>query len=103
MIQQFMSLYGSPAVTVDLYLANSVQLEIREVQISSVVLEHLKMQTTSQPPLISKSCAISQALTLFRPLQPPPPKSLLGAMPGDGKGLESTELFSPEGDAMDVE
>ncbi|KAF9244843.1 hypothetical protein BU15DRAFT_59038 [Melanogaster broomeanus] len=85
---------------------DSGQLEIKEVQISSVVLERLKMQTTSRPPLIPISCAVSQALILFRPLRPPSPKSTLGAMLGDGEGLASTEIttpFVPEGDAMDVE
>ncbi|KAF9220273.1 hypothetical protein BS17DRAFT_769493 [Gyrodon lividus] len=65
------------------------------------------IQQPTLPPLqtdMEVESDIDCSLTLFQPLQPPPPKSTLGVMPSDGKGLESTEittLFVPEGDAMD--
>ncbi|KIJ18833.1 hypothetical protein PAXINDRAFT_8207 [Paxillus involutus ATCC 200175] len=84
----------------------SRQLQIKEVQISSVVLEQLKKQTNSPPPLIPISSPVSQALVLFRPLQPPSQKSIMGGVLGDDEGQESAGVATPllpEGDAMDVE
>ncbi|KIK92178.1 hypothetical protein PAXRUDRAFT_830208 [Paxillus rubicundulus Ve08.2h10] len=85
----------------------SRRLQIKEVQISSVILEQLKKQTKSPPPLIPISPPASQALVLFRPLRPPSPKSIIlgGVLSGD-EGQESARAANAlmlEDDAMDVE
>ncbi|KAF8836744.1 hypothetical protein BDN67DRAFT_1014414 [Paxillus ammoniavirescens] len=84
----------------------SRRLQIKEVQISSVVLEQLKKQTNSPPPLIPISSPVSQALVIFRPLRPPSPKFIMGRALDDDEGQESARVATPllpEGDAMDVE
>ncbi|KIJ67664.1 hypothetical protein HYDPIDRAFT_25143 [Hydnomerulius pinastri MD-312] len=81
------------------------ELEIKEVKVSSVVLERLKRQAKSPPPLIPISTPVSQALILFRPLRPPSPFSFSKELEDDDEPVSTVvaPLVVAEDDAMDVE
>lgn len=92
------------------------ELVIREVEISSAVLERLKQQAKSAAPLIPISSPASQALVLFRPLRPPSLSGKLSskeAEDDEGEDEESAAVQTsaptsapvviPDDDAMDVE
>lgn len=77
----------------------SGQLDIKEVQIPSAVLECLRRQTKRSPiPLSSQP---SQALVLYRAPRPPSPKPLEQAC--DRQEGKPTSLVAHEDDVMEVE
>lgn len=80
----------------------SGRLDIKEVQISSAVLECIKRQTQCPPPLVPLASQTSQALVLYRaPRLPPRPKWL---EPACEHGEEKpTGLVAHGDDVMEVE
>ncbi|KAH0827778.1 hypothetical protein J3R83DRAFT_3396 [Lanmaoa asiatica] len=82
----------------------SEQLDIREVQISSAVLECLRRQTNCPPPLIPLASQTSQALVLYRAPRPPSPRPLEPACDHEeGKSTWTSILVAHEDDVMEVE